>query len=96
MSTGREAFLVRSAYAELDRITPSNAIVQYNPESNLGLQLLIYSQYQLVDAAAPDCETPFGSPDQCPAVQVRLKSIFDPDATENRRRPTCLRRLRVD
>jgi hypothetical protein len=84
MGTGREVFLVRSAYAELDRIVPSDTVVQYNPESDQRLQMLIYSRYQQVDASFPDCSIAFGgSLSACLGIQDRLRAIYDPGPTES-------------
>jgi hypothetical protein len=84
MGTGREVFLVRNAYAQLDRITSPDAIVQYNPESDLRLQMLIYSRYQQVDANFPNCSTAFGGPlAVCHDLQDRLKTIYSPIPTDN-------------
>ena len=84
MANGHEAFFIRSAYAELDRAVPASAVVQYNPETQLSNQILVYSRYQLVDAGGPDCSTEFGgSLAQCAAVQAGLQAIFDPHTGDN-------------
>lgn len=83
-ATGRELFLVRSAYAQLDRTTSPDAIVQYNPESDLRLHMLVYSRYQLVDSSAPDCSIAFGgSLGACLDMQDRLKTMYNPGGEEN-------------
>ena len=46
LANGDEAFALRSAYAELDRVVPANAVVQYNPDSELTTPMLVYSRYQ--------------------------------------------------
>lgn len=80
MANGHDAFCIRTAYAGLDRTIPSNAIVQFNPESKLITQMLVYSRYQQVDAGGPNCFSEFGgSVEQCAAVRAGLQSIFDPD-----------------
>jgi hypothetical protein len=83
MANGEDAFALRSAYAELDRVVPANAVVQYNPDSNLTTSMLIYSRYQQA-AADPGCMTPFGgSAAECARVQTGLQAIFDPHAGGN-------------
>ncbi len=80
-ATGSEQSLVRSAYAQLDRIAPLDAIVQYNPASDLRLQMLIYSRYQQVDASYPDCNVAFGgSLALCQKAQERLMQFYDLDS----------------
>ena len=79
LANGEDTFALRSAYAELDRVAPANAVVQYNPDSKLTTSMLIYSRYQQADAGGSNCVTEFGgSVSQCPAVQAGLASIFDP------------------
>jgi hypothetical protein len=79
-ATGSEQFLVRSAYAQLDRIAPLDAIVQYNPASDLRLQMMIYSRYQQVDASYPDCNIAFGgSLALCQKAQEQLMQLYDSD-----------------
>jgi hypothetical protein len=83
-STGAETFLIRNAYAELDRIIPANSIVQYNPENKLTTQLDIYSRYQVADAFSPGCATAFGGNlEDCHILDAGLKRIFDPDPGDN-------------
>ncbi len=84
LANGDETFAIRSAYAELDRVAPANAVVQYNPESQLITPMLVYSRYQLADAGGSECVTEFGGPvAQCPAVKTALQAIFAPDAGNN-------------
>jgi hypothetical protein len=79
LANGDDAYSLRSAYAELDRVLPSNAVVQFNPDTQLSTPMLIYSRYQQADAGGSSCLTEFGgSMAQCPAAQVGLKAIFDP------------------
>ncbi len=79
LANGEDTFALRSAYAELDRVAPANAVVQYNPDSKLTTSMLIYSRYQQADAGGSNCVTEFGgSVSQCPAVRAGLASIFDP------------------
>jgi hypothetical protein len=83
VANGHDAFVLRSAYSELDRITPANAVVQYDPDSKLITQMLVYSRYQ---QAAGDfsCNTNFGgSAAECAPVQAGLHAIFDPDLGHN-------------
>jgi len=80
LANGDETFALRSAYAELDRVVPANAVVQYNPDSKLTTSMLIYSRYQQA-AGDPGCITPFGgSAAECAPVQAGLQAIFDPPA----------------
>jgi hypothetical protein len=84
MANGHDAFFIRSAYAELDRVVPAAAIVQYNPATKLAAHMLVYSRYQQVDAGGSDCSTEFGgSLAQCATVQAGLQAIFDPHTGEN-------------
>jgi hypothetical protein len=79
LANGGDAYFLRRAYAELDHVVPSNAVVQYNPDTQLSTPMLIYSRYQQADAGGSNCLTEFGgSMAQCPATQVGLKAIFDP------------------
>lgn len=79
LARGHDAFMVRSAYQELDRIVPASAIVQFNPESALRNQMQIYSRYQEVDASSPDCMTAFGGLlSRCATVEADLQTIFNP------------------
>lgn len=78
--TGEQSFYIRSAYAELDRVTDKKSIVQFNPESDLRLYLLEYSSYQAVDAMSPNCATAFGgSLEDCIRVERTIKAIFNPE-----------------
>ena len=80
LASGHDAYFVRSAYAELDHSVPADMVVQYNPETELFNQILIYSRYQEADAGGSNCLTEFGgSEEQCPAMQDGLKAIFDPE-----------------
>jgi hypothetical protein len=80
LANGDETFALRSAYAELDRVVPANAVVQYNPDSKLTTPMLIYSRYQQA-AGDPGCITTFGgSMAECAPVQAGLQVIFDPQA----------------
>jgi hypothetical protein len=80
LANGDDTFALRSAYAELDRVAPANAVVQYNPDSKLTTPMLIYSRYQLA-AGDPGCLAPFGgSAAECAQVQAGLQAIFDPPA----------------
>jgi hypothetical protein len=80
LASGPEAFAIRDAYARLDRSIPLNAIVQYNPESKVAIQLNVDSHYQAVDAFDPGCGTVFGgSLQQCQIVEAQLGRIFNPD-----------------
>jgi hypothetical protein len=79
LANGGDAYFLRRAYAESDHVVPSNAVVQYNPDTQLSTPMLIYSRYQQADAGGSNCLTEFGgSMAQCPATQVGLKAIFDP------------------
>lgn len=80
LANGDETFALRSAYAEIDRVAPANAVVQYNPDSKLTTSMLVYSRYQQA-AADPGCNTPFGgSAAECAPVEAALQDIFDPHA----------------
>lgn len=82
IATGTEALQIRSAYERLDRVLSPNAIVQINPENDLRIQTLNYSQYQQVDGMAPECAVSFGgSLADCLRVQAMLKTIFNPSST---------------
>ena len=84
LAKGHEAFLIRNAFAALDRTTSPDAIVQYSSETKLSLQFAVYSRYQAADVFGPGCPTAFGgSPEQCPPVQAQLHRIFNPDAGDN-------------
>lgn len=83
VANGDDAFAVRSAYADLDRVTPANAVVQFNPDGKLINQMLVYSRYQ-VAAGDTNCNTTFGgSADECAPLQAGLQSIYEPDAGHN-------------
>jgi hypothetical protein len=102
MASGRNAFFVRSAYAQLDRIVPADSVVQYNPESSLINQMLIYSRYQQADASSPGCMTVFGgSLTQCATAEDGLQTIFDPSSRAGYNPPKAevdrvCRALRID
>jgi hypothetical protein len=83
LANGDDTFAVRSAYAELNLVEPANAIVQYNPESTISTDMLVYSRYQQADAGG-GCLTPFGgSMAQCAPVQASLQAIFDPRSSHS-------------
>jgi hypothetical protein len=83
VAKGDEAFALRSAYADLDHVVPANAVVQYNPDSKLIAQMLVYSRYQQA-AGDPGCNTNFGgSVAECAPVQAGLQAIFDSHAGAN-------------
>jgi hypothetical protein len=83
VASGADAFAVRTAYADLDRVAPANAIVQFNPDGKLINQMLVYSRYQ-VAAGDTNCNTTFGgSADECAPLQAGLQAIFEPDARYN-------------
>jgi hypothetical protein len=83
VASGDDAFAVRSAYADLDRATPASAVVQYNPDSKLINQMLVYSRYQQA-AGDTSCNTNFGgSMAECAPLQAGLQVIFDPHAGDN-------------
>ncbi len=84
LASGRDTFFIRSTYAELDHSVSANAIVQYNPDTELFNQIMIYSRYQLADAGGDNCMTEFGgSLDECPAIQDGLSAIFNPQPGDN-------------
>ena len=83
VASGEDAFAVRSAYADLDRVTPGNAIVQFNPDGKLINQMLVYSRYQQA-AGDTGCNTTFGGLlAECAPLQAGLQAIFDPGAGDN-------------
>ena len=83
LASGDETFALRSAYSEIDRVEPANAVVQYNPDSKLTTPMLVYSRYQQA-AGDPGCMTTFGgSAAECAPVETGLQAIFDPHAGSN-------------
>ena len=83
IANGDDAFAVRSAFADLDRVASANAVVQFNPDGKLINQMMVYSRYQ-VAAGDTTCNTTFGgSADDCAPLQAGLKTIFDPHANDN-------------
>jgi hypothetical protein len=76
---GRRTFELRTAYKELDRMLPANAIVQADPEALIGnIPAELYSGRQMV-ADVGDCGTVFGGSKKfCDEVILpRLKPLFD-------------------
>ena len=68
---------VRSAYANLDRVLPPSAKVQFGAAPKLNLQLLYYSRYQQLDGLLNDCGAAFGgSATQCLQLATRIAPIF--------------------
>ncbi len=75
---GADSYWIRSAYQELDRRLPANALVQYNPDTIALRQMLLYDRFQSVDAFGSDCGTPFGgSLAQCHSVQAALAPLYE-------------------
>lgn len=76
---GRRTFELRTAYKELNRILPANAVVQANPEAEIGnIPAELYSGRQMV-ADVGNCGTVFGGSKKfCDEVILpRLKPLFD-------------------
>jgi hypothetical protein len=76
---GRRTFELRTAYKELDRVLPANAIVQADPEVLIGnIPANLYSGRQMV-ADSSNCGTVFGgSKEFCDEVILPpLKALFD-------------------
>jgi hypothetical protein len=74
---GTDLFEIRTAYEALDRMLPSDSIVQYNPMSVDYLPLLQYDKFQSVDAF-PDCGTEFGGDvSRCAPVQNAIAEAFN-------------------
>ena len=81
LADGHETYALRDAYAQLDRVMPANAVVQYNPDSSITTPMMVYSRYQQADGQGPGCITEFGgSAAECVPVHAGLQAIFDPDS----------------
>jgi hypothetical protein len=80
VASGDDAYALRSAYADLDRVMPADAVVQFNPDSKVINQMLVYSRYQQA-AGDTGCNTNFGgSVAECAPVLAGVRAIFDPQA----------------
>ena len=74
---------IRSAYGQLDKMLPAQAIVQYNPMREDYLPLLEYDSFQSVDAF-PNCGTEFGGDvGKCPPVQDAIANLFNQPGEAN-------------
>jgi hypothetical protein len=68
---------VRSAYANLDRVLPPSAKVQFGAAPKLNPQLLYYSRYQQLDGLLNNCGAAFGgSATQCLQLATRIAPVF--------------------
>jgi len=76
---GRRTFELRRAYDDLDRILPTNATVQHNPEAGIGnIPAGLYSDRQMV-ADVGSCGYVFGGSERFCKDEIlpRLKRLFD-------------------
>lgn len=76
---GRRTFELRRAYKALDRVLPANAVIQADPNPNIGdLPAELYSGRQMV-ADADNCAVVFGGSKKfCTEIILpRLKPLFD-------------------
>ena len=77
LTDGHADWMIRSAYAALDRPVFNGTIAQYNPFNPDALQMLTYARHQLIAATADDCGTAFGgTAEGCARAKEQLRRLF--------------------
>ncbi len=90
------AFELRQAYATMNQVLPSNAIVQSNPSEQASYFYVantLFAERPMATDAAPDCGAVFGGdPALCQATQKSIRNLFNsPGATAIDARSVCER-----